>query len=176
LFSVSLLFLFHNLFWPHVAIFRCSSHDRTHCTVMPFSQSVIVFGQCKKGIIVLQVPSRDEHVKMAAWGRNMLWKREWTNRKQRCILADVRKSKQLFSECNRVLKYNILASVLGDGAVIVHSKNIYYVHVCAHICNTTFHIQHSTKRNTPHHTTPTQFISVHKWTPHSCMHMGDVIF
>jgi hypothetical protein len=30
----------------------------------------------KNDIVVQQVPSRHEHLKMAAWGRNMLWKRE----------------------------------------------------------------------------------------------------
>jgi hypothetical protein len=34
--------------------------------------------------------------------------REWTNRKQCCILTDIRKAKQLFSECSRMLKYNII--------------------------------------------------------------------
>jgi hypothetical protein len=38
-----------------------------------------------------------------------LKERELTNRKQRCILTDIRKAKQLFSECNRMLKYNIIA-------------------------------------------------------------------
>jgi hypothetical protein len=59
--------------------------------------------ECKNGTAVRQVPSRDEHLKMAAWGRNMLWKREWTNRKQHCMLMDIREAKH---DMNYVLWYH----------------------------------------------------------------------
>jgi hypothetical protein len=44
LFSIRSLSHFHNMFQPHVAIFRCSSLDGTCCTAMPFLHSILVFG------------------------------------------------------------------------------------------------------------------------------------
>jgi hypothetical protein len=43
LFSITLLSLFHNMFRPHAAIFRCSFPDGTCCTAMPFLYSMLVF-------------------------------------------------------------------------------------------------------------------------------------
>jgi hypothetical protein len=49
-------------------------------------------------VAVRQIPPRHEHLKMAAWGRNMCEReREGTNIKQRCILTDIKKAKQLYA-------------------------------------------------------------------------------
>jgi hypothetical protein len=51
--------------------------------------------------------------------KHVVKERKWTNRKQRCILTDIRKDKQLFSDCNTILKYNIVAYSPNVGAVKV---------------------------------------------------------